>query len=286
MKRRSFIFAFGLVTASFIGIHTGIPAKFSSSAVAEEQTVSSQTLSPRSSGQTQPKPIIGIASLTSDNYVRAIRQCGGVPVVLPNTDGSDESIQEYLELLDGLVMPGGADIPPAEYGEDPHPTTSVLSNDRYKFEKEMIKAWIEQTDKPLLGICLGGQWVNVAHGGSLIQDLPSETSGHLRGIFHKVELDPDSRLCKIFGETEFEVNSYHHQAVRNVGEGLRAVAKSPDGVIEATETTDPNRFLIGVQWHPEKMMPENKLQARLIKAFIDATVKSKKREALTQADID
>ncbi|QDT64687.1 gamma-glutamyl-gamma-aminobutyrate hydrolase family protein [Calycomorphotria hydatis] len=286
MNCRYFLLAFGLVTFSFLGIHSGFPTSHSATALADEGVAASKALSSHSSDQTKSKPIIGIASLTSDNYVRAIRQCGGVPVVLPNTDGSDESIPEYLELLDGLVMPGGADIPPAEYGEEPHPTTSVLSNERYQFEKAMIKAWIDQTDKPLLGICLGGQWVNVAHGGSLIQDLPSETGGHLRGIFHKVELDPDSRLCKIFGETEFEVNSYHHQAVRNVGEGLRAVAKSPDGVIEATETTDPDRFLIGVQWHPEKMMPENKLQAKLIKAFIDATVKSKKQEALTHADID
>ena len=90
-----------------------------------------------------------------------------------------------------------------------------------------------------------------------------------------VQLEPDSRLSKIFGETEFEVNSLHHQAVRNVGEGLRIVARSPDGIVEATETTDPNRFLIGVPWHPEKLMPENELQKKLIRSFVDAALKGK-----------
>lgn len=229
-----------------------------------------------SSTERLPEPVIGIASLTSETYVRAIRQCGGIPVVLPNADGSPEKIDEYLELLDGLLMPGGPDIPPSEWGEEPHPTTKQLDDDRYQFEKAMITAWIEKTNKPLLGICLGSQWVNVAHGGSLIQDIPSEFGGHPKYVSHMVKLDPDSHLSKIFGETEFEVNSIHHQAVRKVGEGLRAVAKSPDGIIEATETTKENRFLIGVQWHPEKLMPENKLQQKLIQAFIDAAAEDKK----------
>ena len=215
-------------------------------------------------------PLIGIASLTNDTYVLAIRQAGGIPITLPNGDGSPDKIPEYLELLDGLVMPGGADIPPSEWGEEAHPTTKLLAEDRFLFEKALISSWIKKTEKPLLGICLGSQWINVAHGGSLVQDIPSEFGVEHRGVTHQVRLEPESRLVEIFGQAEFEVNSLHHQAVARIGDGLRVVAKSPDGVIEATETTDPDRFLIGVQWHPEKMVTESKLQAKLLSAFVQA----------------
>lgn len=215
-------------------------------------------------------PLIGIASLTSDNYVRAVREAGGIPVILPNTDGSPERIDEYLDLLDGLLMPGGADIPPSEYGEEPHPTVKLLDDDRFQFEKALCDAWIKRSRKPMLGICLGSQWINVSSGGNLVQDIPSEFNVNHRDVTHPVVIDPDSKLGRIFGETNFEVNSLHHQAVRDVGNNLRIVARSADGIVEATETTDKNRFLIGVQWHPEKMMPEDKRQGKLIQAFIDA----------------
>jgi putative glutamine amidotransferase len=253
MNRRTLLFSVGIALAAGFGFLIGQSSR-------DEST----------SAPGFDAPLIGIASLTSDTYVLAIRQAGGIPIVLPNGDGSPARIAEYLELLDGLLMPGGADIPPSEWGEDPHPTTKLLADDRYLFEKALILEWIEKTDKPLLGICLGSQWVNVAHGGSLVQDIPSEFGVNHRDITHSVTLEPDSRLSQIFGETEFDVNSLHHQAVRDVGKGLRVVAKSPDGIIEATETTDPDRFLIGVQWHPEKLMPENKLQAKLLEAFVAA----------------
>ena len=216
------------------------------------------------------KPLIGIASLTDGNYVRAVRESGAIPVVLPNTDGSDAAIDEYLEKLDGLLMPGGPDIPPSEWNEEPHPTTKLLDDDRYRFEKALISAWIKRTKKPLLGICLGSQWINVAHGGSLVQDIPSEFGVVHRDTKHQVTLEAGSKLAGIFGATNFEVNSFHHQAVRKLGEGLRIAAKSPEGIVEATETTDPGRFLIGVQWHPEKMFQTDSRQQKLFKAFIDA----------------
>jgi putative glutamine amidotransferase len=177
-----------------------------------------------------------------------------------------------LERLDGLLMPGGADIPPAEYGEAPDPTIELLDENRLNFEKALSKAWIQQTRKPLLGICLGSQWINVLHGGSLVQDIPTEIGGNHRGTTHLVKLEPGTRLHTIFGEAEFEVNSWHHQAVDKAGLGkdLKVAARSTDGVIEATETTDPQRFLIGVQWHPEKLMPDDQRQAKLLKAFVEA----------------
>jgi putative glutamine amidotransferase len=151
----------------------------------------------------------------------------------------------------------------------------------YLFEKSLINRWIKETDKPLLGICLGSQWINVAHGGSLVQDIPSEFNVNHRDVTHAVQLAPKSRLRAIFGEDSFEVNSLHHQAVRKAGEGLRIAAKSPDGIVEATETTDPNRFLIGVQWHPEKLIKDDAKQAKIFAAFIAAAAerKAQKRSA-------
>ncbi len=222
------------------------------------------------SGRGPGKPLIGIASLTDANYVRAIRESGAIPVILPNADGSPAVIDEYLEKLDGLLMPGGPDIPPSEWNEEPHATTRVLDDERYRFEKALISAWIKRSRKPLLGICLGSQWINVGHGGSLVQDIPSEFKVNHRDTTHEVTLEAGSRLAGIFGETKFEVNSLHHQSVRNLGAGLRIVARSPEGIVEATETTDPGRFLIGVQWHPEKLFLTDPRQRKIFKAFIDA----------------
>ncbi len=258
MNRRLFLTSVGLIAAGLLGYQIG----------RHEAPVETRAL------PTNSRPLIGIASLDSETYVKAVRESGGIPVVLPNTDASPEAIQDYLTRLDALLLPGGADIPPSEYGEEPHETVKILDDERYTFEKAMGRAWIEKTDKPMLGICLGSQWINVLHGGSLVQDIPSEFDVVHRDVTHPVKLEPDSNLARIFGETEFEVNSLHHQAVGDVGRGLRIVARSPDGVIEATESTDPNRFLIGVQWHPEKLMPEDQRQAKLIKAFVEAAKQS------------
>ncbi|MAS92342.1 MAG: hypothetical protein CMO55_04030 [Verrucomicrobiales bacterium] len=221
-------------------------------------------------------PLIGIASLTSEQYIRAVRESGGIPIVLPNADGSTEKLSEYLAILDGLLLPGGADIPPSEYGEKPHETVEVLDDNRYLFEKALCRAWIKKTDKPMLGICLGGQWINVASGGTLIQDIPSEVGSNHR-ISHPVSVEPDSRLFSIVEERDFDVNSSHHQAVGDLGKNLRIVARSPDGVVEATETTDPDRFLIGVQWHPERLMFDDQRQMKLLRAFIEAAYEAKKQ---------
>lgn len=230
-----------------------------------------------SSARKSSKPIIGISTLDKDTYVRAIRQCGGIPVILPMADGSAELVDEYLELLDGLLMPGGDDIHSSEWGEELHPAANLIPDEQYRFEKALVTAWIRKTNKPMLGICLGCQWLSVVHGGSIVQDIPSEFGGHPKEVDHPVILEPDSRLSRIFGETEMMVNSFHHQSVRTPGDGMRVVGRSPDGIVEAIETTDPNRFLFGVQWHPEKFVPGDAVQKRLFEAFIEASTRSAKR---------
>ena len=267
MKRPIFLIVAGFFATIWLGFEIGRLSTSGEGTNPESRI--GQAIVETTSIEASAEPVIGIASLTNDDLVRVVRDLGGIPVVLPCTDGSAQKIDEYLELIDGLLMPGGPDIPPSEWGEEPHPTTNVLDDERFQFEKALISAWINRTDKPLLGVCLGSQWVNVAQGGSLVQDIPSAFGSNHRGTTHAVNLEPESRLSEIFGETEFEVNSFHHQAVRDLGQGLRIVARSPDGVVEALETTDPNRFLIGVQWHPERM-PESALQTKLFEAFVSA----------------
>ncbi|MGJ8694850.1 MAG: gamma-glutamyl-gamma-aminobutyrate hydrolase family protein [Verrucomicrobiaceae bacterium] len=237
--------------------------------------VGKTTVDPSTSPSEDSRPLIGIASVNSENYIRAVRDAGGIPVILPNTDGNTDRIADYLDRLDGLLLPGGPDIPPSEYGEEPHETVKILDDARFHFEKALSSAWINQSDKPLLGICLGSQWINVASGGSLVQDIPTTFGVNHRDTTHNVTLESDSRLFGILGSSEFEVNSLHHQAVKDLGNGLRIVARSPEGIVEATETTDPDRFLIGVQWHPEKLLPGDERQAKLLKAFIEAAAARK-----------
>ena len=114
------------------------------------------------------RPLIGIASVDGERCVRAVLEAGGTPVILPKSSGTGV-IREYVERLDGLLMPGGLDIPPELYGEDPHETVVRLAKERHEFEKALGTAWIEKSDKPLLGICLGSQWINVLHGGILVR---------------------------------------------------------------------------------------------------------------------
>jgi putative glutamine amidotransferase len=205
-------------------------------------------------------------------YVRAVVENGGAPVILPTVD--DETImRSYLEELDGLVLVGGADIPPSAYGEEPHATVRELTSQRYNFERKLIAKWLDG-GKPLLGVCLGMKFTNVVAGGAMIQDIPSRIGtdvGH-RG-YHEVRIEPDSSLAKILGAEKASVWSNHHQAVRDIGNGLKIIARSEDGVVEALERIDGG-FGLFVQWHPEQM-EDKKHRDAIYGALVEASATRK-----------
>jgi putative glutamine amidotransferase len=198
------------------------------------------------------------AVLLSRSYVEAVQRAGALVLMLPPDEQLLEDPSVVLDLLDGLVLAGGADIDPASYGEQAHPETVDTVPERDRFEIALVRAAIER-DLPVLGICRGMQLINVAYGGTLLQHLP-ELFGHhehLRvpgtfdGADHDVELSEGSIAARAAGETHHATKSHHHQGVDRLGEGLQiSGSSSMDGLPEAIEMPG-RRFVLGVQWHPE-----------------------------------
>lgn len=192
------------------------------------------------------------AALIPADYVRDVNAAGGRALLVPP---DEEGVEETLDALDGLILAGGEDIDPSQYGQQPHPETFGVRPDRDRAELALLRAAIER-DMPVLGICRGSQVINVGLGGDLHQHLP-EVVGHERhkhnppGQFveHPVAIQPGTRLAGVFGE-HTPVQSHHHQGFRRLGEGLVAAARADDDSVEAVEAPD-RRFLIGVLWHPE-----------------------------------
>jgi len=217
-------------------------------------------------------PLVGLPTLAippglkpprygiNQSYVRALTAAGCAPVLIPILD-DDQRLRAIYERLDGIVFPGGADIAPGEYHEEPIGDLNVVEAARDRTELTLAR-WAFADDLPTLGICRGQQVLNVALGGSLWQDLRdqgvtdvehSDADGRARSaLTHRVRLDPDSRLAQLIDETDIEVNSLHHQAIKTIAPELRVTGKSDDGVIEAVESSE-RRFLIAVQWHPEEI---------------------------------
>lgn len=230
------------------------------------------------------KPIIGIGSdllsLTGERerafvfltYVEALRKAGAVPVLIPP---QPENAEVLVDGLDGLVLAGGDDCDPAAYGEDRHPTVDPVMDPRRQSNDLGLAKMARQRGIPTLGICLGMQVMNVAAGGTLVQDIESSIETEIRHASqpedrgrHDVIVEKGTRLGRILGDRELNVNSSHHQAVGKVGQGLRVTALAPDGVVEGLE--DPKHpFYVGVQWHPEDMKDEDSAGA-LFGAFIEA----------------
>lgn len=210
-------------------------------------------------------------------YVRAVEAAGGVPVLLPPAL-SAASRASLWTILDGLLLTGGGDIEPARFAQPPHPATADVSPARDALECELVERAVAER-LPIFGICRGMQVLNVALGGSLCQDIVSERASvvaHAQSApreqpTHAVKLLADAtRLGEIVGTVELEVNSFHHQAVRRVGRGLRETAWAPDGVVEALESDSPDRFVLAVQWHPEHLVEHDAAARALFAALVDA----------------
>jgi putative glutamine amidotransferase len=201
-----------------------------------------------------------------DNYLHAVERAGGDAVLL-SLASSPTNLRRQIEELDAFVLTGSpADLDPGHYHAKRHPTTADPDAARERTDFALIEYGLKAS-KPILAICYGIQTLNVFLGGSLIQDIPSEigltichspdeeefpSGEECPDAFHGVRFDP-GRVMKLCGSAQAGINSWHHQAVREVGRGLRVTAHAPDGVIEAVEWVEDSNWILGVQWHPERM---------------------------------
>jgi putative glutamine amidotransferase len=203
-------------------------------------------------------------------YLRAIEEAGGMPVVLPPLGDP----APYLDRLDGLCLSGGPDLDPGAYGaSERHPELGPTEPDLDAFELELVRA-ADERGLPLLAICRGAQALNVARGGTLHQHLPGHRQTEpATATTHSVHVEPGSRLAQLVGTDVLRVNSFHHQAVRRLGRGLRAVAHAADGTVEAIEARGAGgaRFLVGVQWHAEGLIAQPRHRA-LFGALVEASL--------------
>ena len=218
-----------------------------------------QFLYGRVKGSPLPLANAAVDTVLTD-YVDAVLASGGLPVHLPlSVDPS-----EFVDRIDGLVLAGGPDIDPSRYGQSPDPSVDTPNAARDAFEIAMAEIAIDTTI-PTLGVCRGGQILNVAAGGSLVQHRPE----HARyesppdADVHSVELDADSIPGRAYG-TSTEVNSFHHQVVGDVGDGIRVVGRAKDGDVEAIEFT--GKPIVGVQWHPEMYQRQDPIFDWLVEA--------------------
>jgi putative glutamine amidotransferase len=212
------------------------------------------------------------------NYVRSLIACGAAPILLP-TSLDHSTWREMYDTTDGVLISGGGDVEPSLFGEDRHELTNDVDLERDHVEIALVR-WALEDDKPLFAICRGVQVMNVALGGTLIQDIPTQHGDRIehRGnwigaardkVLHEVCVEPGSRIASIIGEGNIGVNSFHHQALKRVANGLGVTSRSPDGIIESVEIPD-KRYFVGVQWHPEEMTAGRADMMNLFQTFTDA----------------
>jgi putative glutamine amidotransferase len=243
------------------------------------------------------RPVIGITSSqfvdiashgvfprhsVSKAYSEAVQRAGGVPIILPFFP---ELAANMLNMIDGLILTGGADIDPARFGDtEVHPKTYDILPDRDEAEIRLAQGALDR-DLPLLGICRGIQVLNVAMGGTLYQDVPDQFSADIQHRQHEVDIPADepahivtvasgSLLERTYGDEPIPVNSFHHQAVKGVATGLVASGVAEDGLVEAIESTD-YAFVLGVQWHPELMFARHERHLAPFAALVTAAANAK-----------
>ena len=215
--------------------------------------------------------------IMNQTYVRVLETVGALPVLIP-LSMSEATLRGTFERLDGLFLPGGEDIEPHHYGEQPHERLGATDPERDRTEM-LLTSWALETQMPLLAVCRGMQLLNVVCGGTLWQDLASQRPDLAKHDFvpptyqryricHHVRIDGESRLARSLGRSH-EINSMHHQAVKQLGMGLKAVAKDEAGVVEAVEMVDAP-WVVGVQWHPEELAKTDSYSARLFGDFVRA----------------
>lgn|GEM_PF-228902 len=215
--------------------------------------------------------------IMNQTYVRTLENLGALPIMIP-LNMAEATLQGIFARLDGLFLPGGEDIDPANYGNDRHPLLGATDKERDRTELIMTR-WALAEGMPVLGVCRGVQMINVACGGTLTQDIHSEQpelakhdyfppSFERFRISHRIDIEADSLLAHAMGQVH-EVNSMHHQAIERIGYGLRVVARADDGLPEALEAPELP-FVVGVQWHPEELAKTDQMNANLVYDFVRA----------------
>lgn len=234
-------------------------------------------------GATHMKPIIGILAGVDDElitkvqdlYIDAIERSGGTPVLLPYVRG-EETIKSFADLCDGFFFTGGADIDPRHYGEEAKSNCGPIQAYRDELEFNVFQKVIN-TSKPILAICRGAQLVNVALGGTLYQDIPSEINTNILhrqtepklSPSHSVQILEDTPLFDLVGKTAITANSFHHQAIKTLGDGLEIMAVAEDGIIEAVYSSK-KQYIRAYQWHPERLFETDRHNRMIFEDFVNA----------------
>jgi putative glutamine amidotransferase len=224
-----------------------------------------------SPGEAKPWPSYPALAVPT-TYLQAIRRAGGEPAVLLQDAADAEDWSQLLARFDGLMLMGGTDLDPSLYGDDEHPECYGIDPERDRFEIAVLRAAIDR-ELPALAICRGIQVLNVTTGGTLDQHITGRegliahgvpTGGH--GVSHPVELEPGSQVAKAMAVDRADCFSHHHQAIDRLGDGLRPVGWTEDGIVEAVEVDDG--WMLGVQWHPEETANEDPAQQGLFDALV------------------
>ena len=229
---------------------------------------------------------LGVFVRADLDYVNGVAQAGGVPVVLPPV--APEAAETMIRGIDGLLLSGGSDLHPSYYGKKAHPKLGPTIPERDAFEMRLLELALSR-GLPVFGICRGLQLINVSLGGTLYQDLPSQFGEELDhrqdtpkwSPKHEITFDGSSVTGDISGCRELQVNSYHHQAIKELAPGLAVCACSADGVVEAIEGRDfSERWLVGVQWHAEAMRASDPAHRNLFAAHVAAAERHALRRAV------